>query len=62
MLPSFCRTHQVEVEYIGGDLLNKEELETLVSEVLKRHPLGIDILINNAGKIYLNEHYCIINF
>ena len=49
---SLEKTYHVSVGYSGADVANKEALETMVEETIKK--LGsLDILVNNAGIQYV---------
>lgn len=43
------RRHGVKVDYIAADLAKDDEVDRLCQDMLKIHPTGADILINNAG-------------
>jgi short-subunit dehydrogenase len=47
----FFRRHGVRADYIPADLSKLVDIETLWSEVKRLHPAGIDILLNNAGRV-----------
>src|SRR5690348_2077871 len=46
---------QTGCEYIVCDVRNAEDVQKAFTEIHKKHPEGIDVLINNAGVIVNGE-------
>ena len=48
----FFSNYGVNVNYVACDLRNLSEIDHMVAEIFKLYPSGVDILINNAGKVF----------
>lgn len=44
----------ISVHYLGADLQQPAEIQSMCEEALKLHPRGVDILVNNAGIQYVS--------
>ena len=52
MLTAFSR-YKVQCRYVGGDFTKEAEIEKMCDDILKLYPDGIDILMNNAGTVFI---------
>lgn len=58
----YFRKYKSSVNFIPCNLTNQQEIETFCDRVTIVYPEGVDILINNAGRIYNSLYVSIICF